>query len=229
MEHKKSTAQLLMKNNAVKQALSFVSSLQEEIIGLGTGSTMDLFIEGLATIKHKIKGVVCSSIRTEQKAKAMGFSIYDLNVVNGLTYYFDGADEINPHFQMIKGGGGALTREKVLAQASRVFVCVVDETKKVTALGRFPIALEVLPLARSLVAREIVKMGMDPAYRQGFVTDNGNIILDLHTDVLSHPIQTEENLKKITGVVESGVFAKRTADIVIIGKEKDAEVLKKAP
>ena len=205
------------KKEAGYTALSLIK--EEMIIGVGTGSTVKYFIEALKSIKHKIEGAVASSVATENQLKALSIPVLDLNTVSELELYIDGADEINPFKQMIKGGGGALTREKIIATASKKFVCIVDQSKQVDLLGTFPISLEVIRMARSFVARQIVQLGGDPVYREGFVTDNGNVILDIYNMKLLDPKMVEEQLKNIVGVVESGIFAKRTADVVIVGSK----------
>ncbi|KTC64740.1 ribose 5-phosphate isomerase, constitutive [Legionella adelaidensis] len=212
-----------LKAKAARAALAYVDD--NMVIGVGTGSTVNYFIEALAEVKHKIDACVASSIETEKRLKQLGIPVIDLNVANEVPLYVDGADEITKHFEMIKGGGGALTREKIIANAASQFICIVEERKLVGHLGEFPVAIEVLPLARSLVAREIVKLGGDPEYREGFLTDNGNIVLDVWNLELTSPIEMEEKLKLIPGVVESGIFGKRTADIILIGKEDGVEKL----
>lgn len=203
-----------LKKSVAEAALQFVEP--GAILGVGTGSTVNYFIDALQKIKNKIEGAVSSSIQTEKKLKALNIPVIDLNSVNELSIYVDGADEVNPYKQMIKGGGGALTREKIVASASKKFICIVDQSKEVDILGKFPVAVEVIPMARSYVAREIVKLGGDPAYRQGFLTDNGNVILDVYNLKLLNPLEMEEKLNNIAGVVANGVFAKRKADIVLI-------------
>lgn len=208
-----------MNQNELKQqvadaALKYISS--DSIIGVGTGSTVNYFIDALATIKHKIKGAVASSIETEKKLKDLGIPIYDLNAVDSLPIYIDGADEFNPFKYLIKGGGGALTREKIIATTAKQFICIVDQTKEVAVLGKFPVPIEVIPMARGLVARAIVKLGGLPEYRTGFITDNGNIILDVYQLDLTDPIKMEETLNNITGVVCNGIFANRAADTILI-------------
>ncbi len=203
------------KRAAAEKAIQFIE--EDTIIGVGTGSTVNYFIAALQPIKQKIEGAVASSIATADQLKAMGIPLLDLNSVSTLALYVDGADEINPAKQMIKGGGGALTREKIIATVAKKFVCIVDVSKQVDILGAFPVAVEVIPMARSYVARQIVQLGGDPVYREGFVTNNGNIILDVYNLKLLDPKSIEEKLKSIVGVVESGIFAKRTADVVIVG------------
>lgn len=205
----------LGKKNAAQAALQFIQD--DMIVGVGTGSTVEFFITALASVKQKIEGAVASSIATANQLKALSIPVLDLNSVSELSLYVDGADEINPAKQMIKGGGGALTREKIIANVAKTFVCIIDESKRVEDLGAFPVAVEVIPMARSYVARQIVQLGGDPVYREGFVTDNGNQILDVYNLKLLNPIDMENKLKNIVGVVESGIFAKRGANKVLIG------------
>lgn len=205
----------MQKQAAAEAALRFVK--QDMIVGVGTGSTVDYFITALKTVRQNIEGAVASSNDTATKLKAAGIPLFDLNAVGELPLYVDGADEINPAKQMIKGGGGALTREKIIATVAKQFVCIVDEAKAVDLLGNFPVAVEVLPLARSYVARQIVSLGGDPVYREGFVTDNGNVILDVFNLRLLEPLKMEQTFKAIEGVVDSGLFAKRTANVVLMG------------
>lgn len=211
------------KKAAALAALQFIED--DSIVGVGTGSTVDYFIEALKTIKGRIEGAVASSIATADKLKALNIPVIDLNVVRDLPIYIDGADEINPAKQMIKGGGGALTREKIIATVAKKVVCIIDSSKQVDLLGEFPVAVEVIPMARSYVARQIVQLGGDPVYRDGFVTDNGNVILDVYNLKLLDPKAMESQLKEIVGVVESGIFAKRTADVVLVGSEGTANKL----
>lgn len=187
------------------------------IIGVGTGSTVKYFIEALGSIKQKIEGTVASSVASANQLKALSIPLMDLNSISELSIYVDGADEINLAKQMIKGGGGALTREKIIATVAKKFICIADSSKLVDLLADFPIAVEVLPMARSYVARQIVLLGGDPVYREGFVTDNGNVILDVFNLKLLEPKMVEEKLKSIVGVVENGIFAKRTADVLLLG------------
>lgn len=207
-----------LKEQAAKAALDFIED--NMIVGVGTGSTVNYFIEALVAVKHRIDACVASSKATEVRLKELGLPVIDLNVASDLPIYVDGADEVNAAHEMIKGGGGALTREKIIATVAKQFICIVDESKMVERLGAFPIAVEVLPLARSFVARELVKLGGDPQYREGFVTDNGNIILDLFNLEQSLSKTTEDAINSIPGVVENGLFAKRLADIVLVaGKD----------
>ena len=190
------------------------------IVGVGTGSTVAFFIEALARIKHRIEGVVSSSEQSTQQLRAHGIEVMELNNTGPLALYVDGADECDPRKCLIKGGGAALTREKVIAQASAKFVCIIDPAKRVDVLGRFPLPVEVIPMARSLVAREILAMtGGQPVWRQGTTTDNGNWVLDVHGLAITDPLAFEAALNQIPGVVSVGLFAKRPADIVIVGGE----------
>ncbi len=190
------------------------------VVGVGSGSTVNYFIEALKSVKGKLEGAIASSVATEKKLRALSIPVLDLNSINELPLYVDGADEINAAKQMIKGGGGALTREKIIAAVAKKFVCIADQTKQVDLLGTFPVAIEVIPMARSYVARQIVKLGGDPVYRQGFVTDNGNIILDVHNLKILEPIMLEQKLNNIIGVVANGIFAMRPADVLLLGTEK---------
>lgn len=212
-----------LKQNVALAALDYVE--ENTILGVGTGTTVRYFIEGLAKIKDRIQGTVASSLDTESRLKALGIPVLDLNSVNELSLYVDGADACNPYKQLIKGAGGALTREKILASASKRFICIIDESKKMKVLADVPVPLEVIPMARSFVAREIVKLGGNPVYRQHFTTDNGNIILDVHHWILGEPIKLEQTLNNIPGVVSNGIFAERTADLVLVGHAKGMTVL----
>lgn len=203
-----------LKMQAAKKALEFIK--EDMVVGVGTGSTVNFFIKELATIKHRIDACVASSKATEALLREANIPLIDLNSVQELPIYVDGADEVTERFDMIKGGGGALTREKIVASVAKKFICIVDESKLVNHLGDFPVAVEVIPMARSFVAREIVKLGGDPEYRDGFVTDNGNIILDVFNLEINEPIAMESKIKLIPGVVENGIFAKRLADTVLI-------------
>jgi ribose 5-phosphate isomerase A len=203
-----------LKFAAARAALDYVPD--DAIVGVGTGSTVNFFIQELAGIKNRIEGAVSSSEASTQRLKAAGIRVFDLNGVNDLPVYVDGADEITTHFAMIKGGGGALTREKIVAAVARQFVCIADEKKLVPVLGNFPLPLEVVPMARSYVAREVVRLGGQPALREGFVTDNGNIILDIHHLEIQNPVEMETRLSSITGVVMCGIFARRPADVLIL-------------
>ncbi|MES2203989.1 MAG: ribose-5-phosphate isomerase RpiA [Pseudomonadota bacterium] len=212
-----------LKQHAAIAALEYAK--KHNVIGIGTGSTVECFIDQLATIKSKIDMVVSSSERSTKKLKALGFTVVDLNYVGTLPIYIDGADEIDAHKRMIKGGGGALTKEKILASASNQFICMVDASKQVDVLGKFPVAVEVLPLARGLVARELLKMGGDPVWRENFITDHNNIIIDVHNLDLTDPLAMEMKIKQLPGVVDNGIFAKRRADVVICASEKGTMIL----
>lgn len=212
-----------LKYKVAEAALAYIDD--DMVVGVGTGSTVNCFIELLAKIKHRIDGAVASSIATAERLKALGIPVLDLNVVGNLPLYIDGADEVNAHLQLIKGGGGALTREKIVAAAAKKFICIVDASKKVGILGKFPVAVEVIPMARSYVARELVKLGGDPIYREGFTTDNGNILLDVHNLTIMEPIKLEQQINNIVGVVSNGIFAARPADIALIAKEDGIEKL----
>ena len=210
------------KQAAAQAALAYIP--EDCIVGVGTGSTTNYFIDALTTIKHKIDGAVASSEASQVRLESHGIRVLDLNTVNQIPVYVDGADETNPQLQLIKGGGGALTREKILAAASQKFVCIADNSKRVNVLGHFPLAVEVIPMARSLVARELVKCGGQPEYRENFITDNGNIILDVHNLKIMQPIELEERLNNITGVVCHGLFAKRAADVLLIGDTDQVKI-----
>ncbi|HAT7746697.1 TPA: ribose-5-phosphate isomerase RpiA [Legionella pneumophila] len=213
-----------LKIKAAKAAIAYIED--DMVIGVGTGSTVNFFIKELAAIKHKIEACVASSKATEALLRAEGIPVIDLNSVQDLPIYVDGADEVNERGEMIKGGGGALTREKIVANVATQFICIVDESKVVKRLGEFPVAVEVVPMARSFVARQIVKLGGDPEYREGFVTDNGNIILDVFNLNFSTPMALEDSLNVIPGVVENGVFAKRLADKVLVASANGVNNLK---
>lgn len=213
-----------MKKAAAMAALDYVEA--GTIIGIGTGSTANHFIDGLASIKGKIEGTVASSVASEERLKRHGIPVLNLNDTGGLSLYVDGADESTKHLHLIKGGGGALTREKIVAAASDKFVCIADDTKLVDMLGAFPLPVEVIPMARSYVAREIVKLGGEPVLRTGFTTDNGNVILDIHNMQIMNPVELEDKLNNIVGVVTNGLFAKRPADVLILGGKDGVTTLK---
>ena len=207
-----------MKKRAAEKAIEYVED--DMIVGVGTGSTVAYFIDALAARKDRIKGAVSSSEQSTQRLHAHGIEVIDLNVAGPLSLYVDGADECDPHKRLIKGGGAALTREKIIAEASRTFICIVDPSKQVPVLGKFPLPVEVIPMARSLVAREILKLtGGQPVWRDGIVTDNGNLVLDVHHLSIVDPVAMERELNQIPGVVSVGLFARRPADIVIVGGE----------
>ncbi|OOF11497.1 ribose 5-phosphate isomerase A [Salinivibrio sp. PR5] len=193
------------------------------IVGVGTGSTVNYFIDALEPIKSQIKGAVSSSEASTERLKALGIEVFDANDVASLDVYVDGADEINARKHMIKGGGAALTREKIVAAIADKFICIIDDTKHVDVLGEFPLPVEVIPMARSYVARELVKLGGDPCYRQGVVTDNGNVILDVHNMKIQDPKALEDTINGIAGVVTVGLFANRGADVVLTGTENGVQ------
>ncbi|OSN10449.1 ribose-5-phosphate isomerase [Lonsdalea iberica] len=198
------------------------------IVGVGTGSTAAHFIDALGTMKDQIEGAVSSSDASTAKLKSLGIPVFDCNEVDVLDVYVDGADEINGHMQMIKGGGAALTREKIVAAIARQFVCIVDATKQVDILGRFPLPVEVIPMARSYVARELVKLGGQPEYRQGVVTDNGNVILDVHNLDIADAMAMENRINSIAGVVTVGLFANRGADVALVGTPDGVKTVKRS-
>jgi ribose 5-phosphate isomerase A len=212
-----------MKQAVARAALAHV--VPDTIIGIGTGSTANFFIDCLAEMKGRIEGTVASSEASAARLKGHGIPVYDLNSVNELSVYVDGADETNRYCHLVKGGGGALTREKIVAAVAKKFVCIVDSTKVVDLLGAFPLPVEVIPMARSYVARELVKLGGEPVYREGFVTDNGNVILDVHNLQIMNPVELEQKLNNITGVVTNGLFAMRPADVVLVGSESGVTTL----
>ena len=221
-----------MNQDALKQAVAQAAVdyikpklFDDTIIGIGTGSTANYFIDFLAAAKASIAGTVASSEASAARLRGHGIPVYDLNSVDEITFYIDGADESNQALELIKGGGAALTREKIVAAASREFICIADESKLVEQLGAFPLPVEVIPMARSLVARELVKLGADPVYREGVVTDNGNIILDLHHFPIADPGATERQINNITGVVTNGLFAQRKADILLLGTNQGVKTL----
>ena len=213
-----------MKKIAAEAALKYIE--YDAVVGVGTGSTVNYFIAALATVKAKINGAVASSVATEKKLKEYGIPVCELNSVYPLPVYIDGADEIDRFFQMIKGGGGALTREKIIAANAQKFICIADQSKQVAVLGEFPLPVEVIPMARSYVARQIVKLGGKPVYRENFITDNGNVILDIWGLKLLEPLKFEQQLNNIPGVVTNGIFALRPADLLLLGTENGAQCLK---
>ncbi|KUJ83677.1 ribose-5-phosphate isomerase RpiA [Microbulbifer flavimaris] len=208
-----------LKRATARAAIDYIAPKLEAdgIVGVGTGSTANFFIDMLAEIKGRFDGTVASSEASAERLKSHGIPVYDLNAVDGIQVYVDGADEANAALELIKGGGAALTREKIVAACSDEFVCIADESKWVPVLGTFPLPVEVIPMARSLVAREIVKLGGDPIYRQGVTTDNGNVILDVHNLHITQPRALEEAINNITGVVTNGLFAHRPADLLLLG------------
>jgi ribose 5-phosphate isomerase A len=204
-----------LKELVAREALKYV---QDPIVGVGSGSTVFKFIDALAGIKHKIDGAVAASEASAERLKKHGIRVMDLNSVSELPVYIDGADEVTESLYMIKGGGGALTREKITAAVARTFVCICDASKLVPVLGRFPLPVEVIPMARSYVGRELVKIGAHPRLREGFTTDNGNLILDCHGLTLLDPPNTESQLNQIAGVVTNGIFARRPADVLLLAE-----------
>lgn len=203
-----------LKQHAAQAALRYIDD--DMVIGVGTGSTVNYFIDALKDYRSRIEGAVASSRETEQRLKALGIPVLDLTSVNTVHLYVDGADEVNADKQLIKGGGGALTREKIIAYNALQFICIVDQSKYVDILGRFPLPVEVIPMARSTVARSLVKLGGSPEYREGFITDNGNIILDVHHLDIMQPLTLESEINQIPGVVANGLFARKTPDFVLI-------------
>jgi len=211
-----------MKKAAGWAALKYVE--KGSIVGVGTGSTVNHFIDALGSIKNDIKGAVSSSIASTEKLKGLGIEVFDCNDIDSLDIYVDGADEINGQREMIKGGGAALTREKIVAAIAKKFICIVDDTKAVDVLGSFPLPVEVIPMARSYVARELVKLGGEPVYRQGVVTDNGNVILDVHGMQITNAKEMETKINGIAGVVTNGLFAISGADVVVTGTPEGAKI-----
>jgi ribose 5-phosphate isomerase A len=210
-----------LKRSVARAAIDYV--IDGAWIGVGTGSTANFFIDALGQIKHRIRGAVASSERTAERLRALGVPLADLNDVDELPVYVDGADEVTRDLCMIKGGGGALTREKIVAAVAKQFVCIADESKLVTRLGKFPLPVEVIPMARAHVARELSKLGGTPRPREGFVTDNGNVILDVHGLRIDDPVGLERRLNDITGVVTNGLFALRRADVLLLGSAQGVQ------
>ena len=210
--------QAAQKRSAAEAALAYVEPrlLPKSIIGVGTGSTTNLFIDALAAVKHKFDACVSSSEASSLRLQGHGIQVLDLNSVSAIDVYVDGADEVNPQRQLIKGGGGALTREKIVAASADEFVCIVDESKKVDVLGRFPLPVEVIPMARGLVARKLVELGGSPEWREGFLTDNGNLILDVYGLAISDAAALETTINNVVGVVTNGIFAAQAADLVLV-------------
>lgn len=200
----------------------------DAIVGVGTGSTAGFFIDALKRIKHKFDGAVASSISSADRLKKHGIPVYELNVVDQIVVYVDGADEATRHLQLIKGGGGALTREKIVAAVSTDFICIVDRSKMVDKLGAFPLPIEVIPMARSYVAREIVKLAGEPQYRESFTTDNGNQILDVHQMIIDDPADLEGRINNIVGVVANGLFARQPADLLLVAGERGVTQIRRS-
>ena len=212
------------KRAVAREAIKYV--VDDEVIGVGSGSTANFFIDELAKIKHRIKAAVASSVRTAERLKGHGIYIEELNNVFDIPVYVDGADEVTAHGAMIKGGGGALTREKIVAAVARKFVCIADGTKLVGILGNFPLPVEVIPMARSYVARQLVLLGGQPAWRMGFTTDNGNVILDVHNLSIANPAEMEAKIRAIVGVVTVGLFAERGADVILLGTDTGVKTIR---
>ena len=211
------------KQAVARAAIKYV--IDDAWIGVGSGSTVNFFIDELGKMRGRIKGGVASSVKTAERLRANGIPVEELNNTGDLAVYVDGADEVTEHGAMIKGGGGALTREKIVAGASRKFVCIVDASKKVDVLGRFPLPVEVIPMARSYVARELLRLGGKPAWRQGFITDNGNVILDVGGLAILDPVALEATINAIPGVVTVGLFARRGADVILLGSDTGVATL----
>jgi len=212
-----------MKRAVAQAAIAYVPN--DCIVGVGTGSTANLFIDELAKIKSRIRGAVASSEASTKRLQGHGIEVLSLNEAGDLPVYIDGADEITKHMHMLKGGGGALTREKIVAAASKKFICVCDGSKLVDVLGKFPLPIEVIPMARSYVARELVKLGGQPQLREGFTTDNGNVILDVHNLKIMNPVELETILNQLAGVVTNGLFARRAADVLLLGTPEGVKTL----
>src|SRR5258706_6275595 len=211
-----------LKKQVAEAALKYA---QEGIIGVGSGSTVNFFIDSLSKIKHKIEGAVAASETSAARLKQYGIRVYDLNSVHSLDVYVDGADEVTENLHMIKGGGGALTREKIVAAVARKFVCICDASKLVGVLGKFPLPVEVIPMARSYVGRELLKLGAQPTLREGFTTDNGNLVLDCRGMTLLDPPQTEAEINQLAGVVTNGIFARRPADVLLLAGEQGTRTI----
>jgi ribose 5-phosphate isomerase A len=214
-----------LKAAVAREAIKFVDG--DDPIGVGTGSTANFFIEELGKIRHRVSGAVASSEATAERLKKCGIRVLDLNSVSELTVYVDGADEITEHMAMIKGGGGALTREKIVAAVAKKFICIADESKLVPVLGKFPLPVEVIPMARSYVARQMVKLGGQPKLREGFTTDNGNVILDVHGLSILNPVELESRVNALAGVVTVGLFALRGADVLLLGTANGVKTINK--
>jgi len=216
-----------LKELVAREALKHV--VEDAVVGVGSGSTVFKFIDALATMKNRIEGAVAASEASSERLRKHGIRVFDLNSVNELPVYIDGADEVTEHLHMIKGGGGALTREKITAAVAKKFVCICDASKLVPVLGRFALPVEVIPMARSYVGREIVKMGGHPRLREGFTTDNGNLVLDCHGLTLLDPPKTESELNQLAGVVTNGIFARRPADVLLLAEASGVRIFRKKP
>jgi ribose 5-phosphate isomerase A len=212
------------KQAVAREAIRYV--VDDEVIGVGSGSTANFFIDELGKMKHRIKAAVASSVRTAERLKSQGIYVEELNNVADIPVYVDGADEVTEHGAMVKGGGGALTREKIVAAVARKFVCIADASKLVGVLGKFPLPVEVIPMARSYVARELVLLGGQPAWRMGFTTDNGNVILDVHNLSIVNPVELEAKIRAIVGVVTVGLFAQRRADVILLGTDAGVRTIR---
>ena len=214
-----------LKKQVAEAALKYA---QEGVIGVGSGSTVNFFIDALKSVKHKIEGAVAASESSAERLKGHGIKVFDLNSIRDLAVYVDGADEVTENLHMIKGGGGALTREKIVAAVARQFVCICDASKLVPVLGKFPLPVEVIPMARSYVGRELVRLGGQPELRQGFTTDNGNIILDCRGMTLLDPPKIEAEINQLAGVVTNGIFARRPADVLLLAEQSGVRVVSKS-
>jgi|TARA_B100001250_G_scaffold81449_2_gene67184 ribose 5-phosphate isomerase A len=214
-----------MKKVVALEAIKYIED--DMVLGIGTGSTVNFLIDALPSLNKNIKQIVSSSESSSTRLKNLGFEISDLNNLDGIDLYIDGADETNPHLQLIKGGGGALTREKIIAEAAKKFVCIADQSKMVKRLGKFPLPIEVIPMARSAIARKLVILGGQPIWRENFITDNGNEILDVHNLKIDEPKELESKINQIPGVITVGLFAHRSADILIIADKNNIETIKK--
>jgi len=212
-----------LKKAVAQAALKHV--VEDKVVGVGSGSTVNFFIDALATIKGRIEGAVAASEASAQRLKAHGIRVFDLNSVNELPVYIDGADEVTEHLHLVTGGGGALTREKIVAAVAAKFVCICDASKLVPVLGRFPLPLEVIPMARSYIGREMLRRGASPELRQNFTTDNGNLIIDCHGLTILNPPQLESELNDLAGLVTSGIFARRPADLLLLADEKGVRTI----
>ncbi|MDO8860226.1 ribose-5-phosphate isomerase RpiA [Haliea sp. E1-2-M8] len=219
-----------LKQAVATAALDYIRPYLEDntVLGIGTGSTANLFIDNLAELRGQVNATVASSDASAERLRQHGIPVYELSTVNQVDFYIDGADEANDSLQLIKGGGAALTREKIVAAVARTFICIADESKLVHTLGEFPLPVEVIPMARSYVARELVKLGGDPVYREGVVTDNGNVILDVHNFSIPQPLAMEAKINNIAGVVSNGLFALRPADVLLLGTAEGVKTLRLA-
>jgi len=222
--NEKKMDQQTLKQQVAQAALEYID--EDMIIGVGTGSTVNCFIDVLSQVKHNIEGAVCSSKASAERIKKLGIPVLDPNSVMDIAVYIDGADEANHHLQLIKGGGAALTGEKIIAANSKRFICLIDESKFVDILGHFPLPVEVIPMARSYVARQLVKLGGDPMYRQGVTTDYGNLILDVHNLSILDPSDLEQRINQIAGVVSNGLFSQRRADVLLVAGQNGVKTLR---